>query len=198
MKPMLNPHFGSSGAVRGLLMTVSFTALSIHSMFAQGYDETNIVPLDDFFDVPTPSVDEYVDVGGFQLKVDRAKWGIDLRRNSHGLLGRFEGHDVEINVVATPTSQSWNPILGKTALMRRFSGHVERLFTSHAVPGIKAVYNDKSSRFGGEIAGICYFFVNSEGQTICFEVRAKSAHPDWSEATHLVQNTLSLSKNPRG
>ena len=62
----------------------------------------NAVPLDDYFNVPTPSMDEYFSIGGFQLRVDQTKWGIDLTPNNHGLLGRFQGHNVDINVIEIP------------------------------------------------------------------------------------------------
>jgi hypothetical protein len=72
------------------------------SVFAQEYDEMNVVPLDYYFDVPTPSIDEYVSIGGFQLRVDQTKWGIYLAPNNHGLLGRLQGHNVDINVIEIP------------------------------------------------------------------------------------------------
>ena len=61
----------SSG--RCLAITATVTALAVGSIFAQEYDEMNIVAPDDFFDIPTPSVDEYVTIGGFQLRIDRTK-----------------------------------------------------------------------------------------------------------------------------
>ena len=70
--------------------------------------------------------------------------------------------------------------------------HSERVFTRHAVPGLKIVYGGKPSLFTQNIRAIRYLFVNPEGKTICFEARAKTADPDWSEANNLVLNTLSL------
>jgi hypothetical protein len=72
--------------------------------------------------------------------------------------------------------------------------HRERVFTSHAVPGLKIVYGGKPSLFTQNIRAIRYLFVNAEGKTICFEARAKTAKPDWSEANNLVLNRLSLTR----
>jgi hypothetical protein len=173
------------------------TALAVGSIFAQEYDEMNIVAPDDFFDIPTPSVDEYVTIGGFQLRVDRTKWGIDLTPNNHGLLGRLQGDDVDINVVEIPRSQSLDRIAEKTAVPTDSTIHIKRVFTSHAIRGLKATYGGKPSRFSQNIRAIRYFFVNPAGKTICFEAQAKTSHPDWSHANYLVLNTLSLENEPR-
>lgn len=199
MKSILNRYLGENvfRVPRGLLITTSVTILSIHSIFGQGYDELNIVPLDDFFDVRTPSVDQYVDIGGFELKVDRTKWGLDLTRNNHGFLGRLEGRDVDIDVLEIPRSRSGNQIAERAALATDSSRHLQRVYTSHAVRGVKDVYRGKPFAFSQNIRAIRYFFVNSQGETICFAAHAKSAYPDWSDAIYLVQNTLSLAKEPR-
>jgi hypothetical protein len=60
---------------RSLAVAAALTTLRVGSVFAQKYDEMNVVPLDDYFYVPTPSIDEYISIGGFQLRVDRTKWG---------------------------------------------------------------------------------------------------------------------------
>jgi hypothetical protein len=87
---------------RCLAIAAALTTLRVGSVFAQEYDEMNVVPLDYYFDVPTPSIDEYVSIGGFQLRVDQTKWGIYLAPNNHGLLGRLQGHNVDINVIEIP------------------------------------------------------------------------------------------------
>jgi hypothetical protein len=75
--------------------------------------------------------------------------------------------------------------------------HIERVFTSHAIRGLKAVCGGKPSLFTQNIRAIRYFFANPEGKTICFEAHAKTSHPDWSDANNLVLNTLSLAKPTR-
>ena len=65
------------------------------------------------------------------------------------------------------------------------SVHIDHVFTSHAIPGVKAVYGEKPSLFSQNIRAIRYFFVNPEGKTICFEAHAKSSHPDWSDANNV-------------
>jgi hypothetical protein len=77
------------------------------------------------------------------------------------------------------------------------SVHIERVFTSHAVRGVKAVYGGRPSLFSQNIRAIRYFFVNPEGKTICFEAYAKTSFPDWSDANNLVLSTLSLAKRTR-
>jgi hypothetical protein len=173
------------------------TTLGVGSVFAQDYDEMNVIPSEDYFDVPTPPINEYVNMGGFQLRVDRTKWGIDLTPNTHGLLGRLKGHDVDIDVIESPRLESLNQIAENMASTNGSSVHIARVFTSHAIPGVKAVYGEKPSFFSQNIRAIRYFFVNPEGKTICFEAHAKSSHPDWSDANNLVLNTLSLAKRTR-
>jgi hypothetical protein len=179
---------------RCLAIAAALTTLTVGSVFAQEYDEMNVVPLDDYFDVP---IDEYVNIGGFQLRVDRTKWGIDLTPNNHGLLGRLQGHDLDIDVIEIPRSQSLNQIAENMASTKGSSVHIERVFTSHAIRGVKAVYGGKPSFFSQNIRAIRYFFVNPEGKTICFETHAKTSYPDWSDANNLVLNTLSLAKRTR-
>ena len=168
-----------------MAITATVTTFTVGSIFAQDNDQTNMVAPDDPFDVQLPSVDEDVRIGGFQLSVDRTKWGIELILSNHGLLGRLHGEDVDITVTEVSAPQR------ATAIGAR-SLHSERIFTAHAVPGLKIVYGGKPSLFTQDIRAIRYLFVNSAGATICFEARAKTANPDWSEANHLVLNTLSL------
>ena len=87
---------------RCIALAAAFTTLGVGSVLAQDYDEMNVIPRDDDFDVPTPPINEYVNMGGFQLRVDQTKWGIDLTPNNHGLLGRLQGHNVDINVIEIP------------------------------------------------------------------------------------------------
>ena len=182
-------HFASGliGTPGGhyLAITATVTTFTVGSIFAQDNDQTNMVAPDDPFDVQLPSVDEDVRIGGFQLSVDRTKWGIELILSNHGLLGRLHGEDVDITVTEVSAPQR------ATAIGAR-SLHSERIFTAHAVPGLKIVYGGKPSLFTRDIRAIRYLFVNSAGATICFEARAKTANPDWSEANRLVLNTLSL------
>jgi hypothetical protein len=182
----------SSG--RYLAITATVATFTVGSIFAQQYD--NMAASDDDVDVRTPSVDEYVTIGGFQLRVDRTKWGIDLNPSNHGLLGRLQGDDVDINVIEISGPQSLNPIAEKAALTTG-SMHIERVFTSHAIRGLKAAYGGKPSLFTQNIRAIRYVFANPEGKTICFEAHAKTSHPDWSDANNLVLNTLSLAKRTR-
>ena len=179
---------------RCLAVAAALTTLRVGSVLAQEYDEMNVVPLDDYSDVP---IDEYVNIGGFQLRVDQTKWGIDLTPNNHGLLGRLQGHNVDINVIEIPRLGSVNQIAENMASTKGSSVHIERVFTSHAIRGVKAVYGGKPSLFSQNVRAIRYFFVNPEGKTICFEAHAKTSHPDWSDANNLVLNTLSLAKRTR-
>ena len=105
---------------RCLAIAAAVTTLRIGSVFAQEYDEMNVVPLDDYFNVPTPSIDEYFSIGGFQLRVDQTKWAIDLTPNNHGLLARLQGHNVDINVIEIPRSQSLNQIAEKHGVNKGF------------------------------------------------------------------------------
>jgi hypothetical protein len=199
MKSILHPFVwnlmvASSG--RCLAITATVTTLTVGSILAQEYDQMNMVDPDDPFDVRMASVDEYVTIGGFQLRVDRTKWGIDLNPNNRGLLARLQGDEVDINVIEISGPQSLNPIAQKAALTAG-SMHVERVFTSHAIRGLKAVYGGKPSFFTQNIRAIRYFFVNPERKTICFEAHAKTSYPDWSDANNLVLNTLSLAKRTR-
>jgi hypothetical protein len=179
---------------RCIAVAAALTTLRVSSVLAQDYDEMNVIPLDDYFDVPTPSINEYVNIGGFQLRVDRTKWGIDLTPNTHGLLGRLKGRDVDIDVIESPRLAPLNKLVEDMASTKGSSVHIERVFTSHAIPGVKAVYGEKPSLFSQNIRAIRYFFVNSDGKAICFEAHAKTSHPDWSDANNLVLNTLSLAK----
>jgi hypothetical protein len=184
LHPFVSNLIGTSGS-RYLAITATVTTLTVSSIVAQDHDQTNMVAPDDPFDVRLPSVGEDVFIGGFQLRVDRTKWGIELSPNNRGLLGRLHGEDVDITVTEVSAPQR------ATAIGAR-SLHSERVFTSHAVPGLKIVYGGKPSLLTQDIRAIRYLFVNSAGATICFEARAKTANPDWSEANHLVLNTLSL------
>jgi hypothetical protein len=179
---------------RCLAVAAALTTLRVGSVLAQEYGEMNVVPLDDYFDVP---IDEDVTIGGFQLRVDQTKWGIDLTPNNHGLLGRLQGNDVDINVIEIPRLESLKQIAENMASTKGSSVHIERVFTSHAIRGVKAVYGGKPSLFSQNVRAIRYFFVNPEGKTICFEAHAKTSHPDWSDANNLVLNTLSLAKRTR-
>jgi hypothetical protein len=168
-----------------LALTATVTTFAVGSILAQDYDQTNRIAPDDPFDVQMPSVDEDVTIGGFQLRVDRTKWGVELNPGNHGLLGQLHGDDVDITVTEVSRSQGEAPI-GASSM------HRERVFTSHAVPGLKIVYGGKPSLFTQNIRAIRYLFVNAEDKTICFEARARTANPDWSEANNLVLNRLSL------
>jgi hypothetical protein len=182
---------------RCVALAAALTTLSVGCVFAQDYDEVNVVPPDDYFGVPTPAVDEYVNIGSFQLRVDRTKWGIDLSPENPGLLGRLQGDTVDIDVIEIPRLQSLNQIAENMASTKGSSVHIERVFTSHAIRGVRAVYGGKPSLFSQNIRAISYFFVTPEGKTICFEAHAKTSHPDWSEANNLVLNRLSLAKRTR-
>jgi hypothetical protein len=190
MKSLLHPYvsnlMGTSGG-RYLAITATVTTFTVGSILAQEYDQTNMIAPDDPFDVQMPSVDEDVTIAGFQLRVDRTKWGVELNPGNHGLLGQLHGDDVNITVTEVSRSQG-------EAAVGASSTHRERVFTSHAVPGLKIVYGGKPSLFTQNIRAIRYLFVNSEGKTISFEARAKTANPDWSEANYLVLNRLSLAR----
>jgi hypothetical protein len=110
------------------------------------------------------------------------------------LLGRLKGHDVDIDVTESPRLESLNKLAEDMASTKGSPVHIDRVFTRHAIPGVKAVYGEKPSLFSQNIRTIRYFFVNSEGKTVCFEARAKTSYPDWSDANSLVLNTLSLAK----
>jgi hypothetical protein len=188
MKSPLHPFVPTLlGKLRGhyFTITATVTTFTIGSIVAQASDQTNMPAPDDPFNVQIPSVDEDVTIGGFQLRVDRTKWAIEPNLSNHGLLGRLYGNDVDINVTEVSRSQ-------REAAMEGRSTHSERIFTRHAVPGLKIVDGGKPSLFAQNIRAIRYLFVNSEGETISFEARAKTANPDWSEANDLVLNTLSL------
>jgi hypothetical protein len=88
---------------RCLAFAAALTTLRLASAFAQEYDEMNVIPPDDYFDIPTPSINEYVNIGGFQLRVDRTKWGIDLTPNTHALLGR----DSQVRIPLTTLPKTW-------------------------------------------------------------------------------------------
>jgi hypothetical protein len=188
MKSPLHPFdwnlLGRSGR-RYLGVTAAVTTFTVSNIVARDYDQTNMVAPDDPFNVQLPSVDEDVTMGGFQLKVDRTKWGIELNQRDHGWLGRLQGDDVDINVTELPRSP-------RAAASGARSIRSERIFTRHAVPGLKIVYGDKPSLFTRNIRTIRYLFVNPEGKPICFEARARTVNPDWSEANGLILNTLSL------
>ena len=96
-------------------MTV--TTFTVGSIFAQDNDQRNMVAPDDPFDVRLPSVDEDVLIGGFQLSVDRTKWGIEPTLNNHGLLGRLHGEDVDITVTEVSAPQRATAI-GARSLQR--------------------------------------------------------------------------------
>ena len=125
MKSLLRPYvsnlMGTSGG-RYLAITATVTTFTVGSILAQEYDQTNMVAPDDPFDVRMPSVDDYVTIGGFQLRVDRTKWGIELNPGNHGLLGRLDGDDVDITVTEVSRSQ-------REAAVGAGSMHSERVFT---------------------------------------------------------------------
>ncbi|HEU4679111.1 MAG TPA: hypothetical protein VFS35_06295, partial [Terrimicrobiaceae bacterium] len=151
-------------------------------MRAQQY--VNVGTQDDPFDVQTPSVDEFITVGGFQLRVDRTKWDIALSPGNHGLLGRLRGSDVDITIREIAGASSTTP--AEKAILATAPLRMERVFTSHAIGGLKVFYGDRPSLIRQRITVIRYVFVNPAGETICFEARAKTLHPDWSEANDLV------------
>jgi hypothetical protein len=179
---------------RCIAVAAALSTLGAGSVFAQDYDELNVIPLDDYFDVPTPPIDEYVEIGGFEIRVDRTKWGIDLTQRTHGLLGRLKGHDVDIDVIERSGSESLDRIARDMASADGASVHIDRIFTRHAIPGLKAVYGERLSLLSQNIRAMHYCFVNSKGEAICFEAHAKTSHPDWSDSNALVLNTLSLAK----
>jgi hypothetical protein len=152
---------------RCLAIAAALTILRVGSVFAQEYDEMNVVPLDDYLDVPTPSMDEYVSIGGFQLRVDQTQWGIDLTPNNHGLLGRLQGHNVDINVIEIPRLGSLNQIAENMASTKGSSVHIERVSTSHVVRGVKAVYGE-SHLSSARISGDSLFLRKSRGQNDLF------------------------------
>ena len=110
---------------RCLAITAALTTLTVGSIFAQDYDEMDVVAPDASFNVPTPSIDEYINIGGFQLRVDQTKWGIDLTPNNHGLLGRLRGRNVNIDVIEIPRAHSLNPLVANRAPTTGSSVHVE-------------------------------------------------------------------------
>jgi hypothetical protein len=130
MKSLLHPYvsnlMGTSGG-RYLAITATVTTFTVGSILAQEYEQTNMIAPDDPFDVQMPSVDEDVTIAGFQLRVDRTKWGVELNPGNHGLLGQLHGDDVNITVTEVSRSQG-------EAAVGASSTHRERVFTSHAVP----------------------------------------------------------------
>ena len=185
-------HFGFSSR-RFAAITAAVATCAIGSVRAQQY--VNVGTQDDSFDVQTPPVDELIAVGGFQLRVDRTKWDIALSPGNHRLLGRLQGNDVDITIRviagASSTTSAEKTILAMAPL------RMERVFTSHAISGLKVFYGDRSSSIRQRITAIRYIFVNPAGETICFEVRAKTTYSDWSDANDLVLNTLSLAHRRR-
>ena len=160
------PHVIPRG--RCIAVAAALTTLGVGSVFAQDYDEMNVIPSEDYFDVPTPPINEYVNIGGFQLRVDQTKWGIDLTQNTHGLLGRLKGHDVDIDVIESPRLESLNQIAENMASTKGSSVHIEHVFTSHAIPGVKAVYGEKPSPLQPEYPGDSLFLRKSRGQNDLF------------------------------
>ncbi len=129
------PHVIPRG--RRIAVAAALTTLGVGSLFAQDYDEMNVIPPDDYFDVPTPFINEYVNIDGFQLRVDRTKWGIDLPPNTQGLLGRLKGHDVDIDVTESPRLKSNSKLAQDMASTKGSPVHIDRVFTRHAIPGVK-------------------------------------------------------------
>ena len=118
---------------RFIATTATIATFAVGSLRAQQYD--SMAGPDDPFDVQTPSVDEYITVGGFQLRVDRTKWDINLDPGNRGLLGRLEGNDVAISIreIACPKSTT----VTDKASLETDSVQIERVFTSHAIGGLK-------------------------------------------------------------
>ena len=174
---------------RCLAIAAALTTLRIGSVFAQEYDEMNVVPLDDYFDVPTPSIDEYVSIGGFQLRVDQTKWAIDLTPNNHGLLARLQGHNVDINVIEIPRSQSLNQIAEKHGVNKGFISPYRTCFYKPRYPRRKGRLRRKAISLQTEYPGDSLLLRKSRGRNDLFRGTCENFQ------SRLVRRKLSCAKH---
>ena len=174
---------------RCIAVAAALTTLGVGSVFAQDYDEMNVIPPDDYFDVPTPSINEYVNIGGFQLRVDRTKWGIDLTPNTHALLGRLKGHDVAIDVTESPRLESLNKLAEDMASTKGSSVHIDRVFTKPRYPWCQGRLRRKAISLQPEYPGDSLFLRKFGWQSDLFRGTCENF------LSRLVRRKLSCAKH---
>jgi hypothetical protein len=178
------------------MISVLFAACTAISVPAYSWDYTKNyenIPPRDVFGVQTPAIIKTVQVGGFNLDVDRVETGVYLPNRAKGdFLGEFRGKAFDIKVLQLPKSNE--PLEKVAAESHSNAGSVVRVANVEGPQGVRGVrveYGDKPNFFSSNIQAIRYFFVNPSGQTICFDARATKPFADWSIVNHLISDTIS-------
>lgn len=136
----------------------------------------------------TPLVNESVCVDGFLLKVDRVKWSIQTRPASR-VAAIFQDENTMIRALRLSSSQGFlNELTSIPATNSNLQ--LEKIRTTFAVPGIKAIYRGHGNLLSENIQLIRYYFKKRSGQILCFEVIPTGNFPNWSNANSLILDTL--------
>ncbi|MEO6848269.1 MAG: hypothetical protein ABI443_11455 [Chthoniobacterales bacterium] len=152
----------------------------------------------DPFNVGTPSVPRRVEIGGFKLKIDHARYGINIfNAPKENLLGVFQSDDHTLKVLRIPNASS--SLEQEARKMSSAEGwplkEITEVQAQGGLHGVRITYGGASSMFSKNVRVIRYLFVNPQGETICFEANARNKRGDWSYIKFLMYKELSPAKN---
>ena len=174
---------------------ISLSPLVVQASSDDYYDNESL-PSHNFFNIPTPPVEEAINVGGFRLVVDPTQVGYSLNPQGSGDMAGFRGHNFIVRVRKVP--QSGVPINQLAAKMNPTGAsriQVAEVRGKKSLQGTRVTYGGKPNFFSSNIQGITYFFTNPQGETICFEATATAPHVDWSYVKYFIPDTISAMRS---
>lgn len=178
--------------MKAMLLVVTGITLATGSLRASSeyYYHNESLPSDNFFNIPTPPVEETVKVGGFSLVVDRTQVGYSLYPQGSDLLAVFRGDDYVIKVRRVPQGS-----VEKTAQAGNGNVQVAEVRGKKSLNGMRVTYGGKPNFFSSNIHAISYFFTNPQGETICFEATQTAPHVDWSYVKYFIPDTIRAARS---
>lgn len=156
------------------------------SDFSRGNES---LPSDNFFNIPTPPVEETVNVGGFNLVVDRTQVGYAIYPQGSNVLAVFRGDDFVVKVRRAAAGEATAAKAGESNVQ------VAEVRGRKSLHGTRVTYGGKPNFFSSNIHGISYFFTNPQGETICFEATQTAPHVDWSYVKYFIPDTISVARS---
>jgi hypothetical protein len=139
-----------------------------------------------------PAVDEIVPIDEFTLKVNRVKWSIQTAPTKP-LTAVFRDKTTTIRVFRLPPLSPRTTVRDLASASAPSSSRnmrLENIRTTFSIPGVKVSYGRQPNLLSQNIQLVRYYFQEKSGKILCFEVLPTKKFTDWSDANHLILNTL--------
>lgn len=179
--------------MKAMLLVVTGITLATVPMRASDFSRGNeSLPSENFFNIPTPPVEEKVNVGGFNLVVDRTQVGYSIYPGGGNLLAVFRGDDYVVKVHRVAPGAAPEALAAKSG---QSNVQVAQVRGRKSLNGMRVTYGGKPNFFSSNIHGISYYFTNPQGETICFEATQTAPHVDWSYVKYFIPDTISVARS---